>query len=111
MDQRLETAQLMARFKLCLPRSLQSSVDLQKMTQDRDYAEQTLRETEDRADTEELLMLTLQLRDLLFPAALRQTGTRGRLAACTACGARKWSDALLQIRRAVMVSTTFDGQA
>jgi hypothetical protein len=72
MDQRLETAQLMARFKLCLRRSLQSSVDLQRMAQDRDYALQTLRETEDHADTEELLVLTLQLRDALFPVAMRQ---------------------------------------
>ena len=72
MDQRLETAQLMARFKLCLRRSLQSSVDLQRMTQDRDYAQQVLRDAEDRADTEELLVLTLQLRDALFPAAMRQ---------------------------------------
>ena len=69
MDDRLEIARLLARYKLAVRRSLQQSVDLQLMVQDRNYADFKLRETEDAAGNEELLILIVQLREALFPAA------------------------------------------
>lgn len=68
MDQRLETAQLLARFKLQVKRSLNQTVDLERLARDTDYARQRLAEIEEDALDEDLLVMVLRLRDLLVPA-------------------------------------------
>ncbi|MGE5490017.1 MAG: hypothetical protein ACM31P_01895 [Actinomycetota bacterium] len=68
MDQRLETAQLLARFKLQVKRSLNQTVDLELLARDTDYARQRLAEIEEDALDEDLLVMVLRLRDLLVPA-------------------------------------------
>ncbi|HZX30518.1 MAG TPA: hypothetical protein VFF03_04145 [Rhodocyclaceae bacterium] len=68
MDKRLETAQLLARFKLQVKRSLNQTVDLELLARDTDYARQRLSEIEEDALDEDLLVMVLRLRDLLVPA-------------------------------------------
>lgn len=64
----LEIAQLLARFKLQVKRSLQESVDLERLTRDMAYARERLAEIEEAALDEELLVMVLRLRDHLLPA-------------------------------------------
>lgn len=70
MDEKLEKAQLMARFKLMVKRSLSQSVDLERLDREPAYARERLAEIEEAALDEELLVLLLRLRDLLLPAPL-----------------------------------------
>lgn len=69
MDERLEMAQLLARFKLQVKRTLNQTVDLELLARDAAYARQRLAEIEEDAPDEELLVMVLRLRDLLVPAA------------------------------------------
>ena len=68
MDGKLEKAQLLARFKLQVKRSLNESVDLERLTREPEYARQRLAEIEEAALDEELLVMVLRLRDELLPA-------------------------------------------
>jgi len=67
MDKQMETAQLLARFKLQVKRTLGQAVDLEQLTRDPAYARQRLNEVEEAANEEELLIMVLRLRDLLLP--------------------------------------------
>lgn len=67
MDEKLERAQLMARFKLMVKRSLGESVDLEGLARDPTYARVRLAEIEEAALDEELLVMVLRLRDLFVP--------------------------------------------
>jgi len=67
MDKQMETAQLLARFKLQVKRTLGQTVELERLTREPAYARQRLNELEDAADDEELLVMVLRLRDLLLP--------------------------------------------
>ncbi len=69
IEQQLEIAQLLARFKLQVKRTLAQSVDLEKLTRDPAYARQRLAEIEEDATDEGLLVMVLRLRDLLLPPA------------------------------------------
>ncbi|QEL64859.1 hypothetical protein OTERR_13830 [Oryzomicrobium terrae] len=64
----LETARLLARFKLQVRRTLDQSVSLEQLAHDPDYAKARLAEIEDAAEDEELLVMVLRLRALLLPA-------------------------------------------
>lgn len=68
MDETMEKAQLLARFKLQVKRSLGESVDLEALTRDPHYARQRLSEIEEAASEEDLLVMVLRVRDLLLPA-------------------------------------------
>lgn len=68
MDEKIEKAQLMARFKLMVKRTLGQTVDLERLDRESAYARQRLAEIEDAALDEELLVMVLRLRDLLLPA-------------------------------------------
>ena len=67
MDEAMERAQLLARFKLQVKRALGETVDLEALTRDPQYARQRLSEIEDAATDEDLLIMVLRLRDLLLP--------------------------------------------
>lgn len=67
MEKQLEMAQLLARFKLQVKRSLGESVDLESLARNPAYARQRLSEIEEAADDEGLLVMVLRLRDLLVP--------------------------------------------
>lgn len=67
MDDKLEKAQLMARFKLMVKRSLSQSVDLERLSREPAYARERLAEIEEAALDEELLVMVLRLRDLFVP--------------------------------------------
>lgn len=68
MDEKLEKAQLMARFKLMVKRTLSQAVDLERLDRDPAYTRERLAEIEEAALDEELLVMVLRLRDLLLPA-------------------------------------------
>ena len=68
MEEKLEKAQLMARFKLMVKRSLNQSVDLERLSRDAAYARERLAEIEEAAEEEELLVMVLRLRDICVPA-------------------------------------------
>lgn len=70
LQDRLETVQLFARFKLSVRRHLQISVDLQLLQTDPNYAERVLAAIEAAAEDEQLLILTLQVRDCVLPLAV-----------------------------------------
>ncbi|MFN4326795.1 MAG: hypothetical protein ACK4FP_13045 [Azonexus sp.] len=74
MDQHIERAQLLARFKLQVKRSLGTSVDLEALTRDAQYAQQRLSEIEEAATEEDLLVMVLRLRDMLLPPPPAQAG-------------------------------------
>jgi hypothetical protein len=67
IEKQLEIAQMLARFKLQVRRSLGESVDLEKLARDASYARQRLSEIEEAATEEDLLVMVLRLRDLLVP--------------------------------------------
>jgi len=68
-DKSMEIAQLLARFKLRVKRSLGQTVDLERLTREPEYARQRLSEIEEAAEEEELLIMLLQLRSHLLPVA------------------------------------------
>ena len=71
----LETARLLARFKLMVRRSLDRSVNLAAMQADPVQAAAVLDEVEELADDEELLTMVVRLRERLLasaPEALRE---------------------------------------
>ncbi len=68
MDENMEKAQMLARFKLQVKRALSETVDLEALTRDPQYARQRLSEIEEAAADEDLLVMVLRLRDLLLPA-------------------------------------------
>lgn len=68
MEKSMEMAQLLARFKLQVKRSLAETVDLEALTRDPAYARRRLSEIEEAADEEELLVMVLRLRNHLLPA-------------------------------------------
>ena len=67
MNKQMETAQLLARFKLQVKRSLGETVDLESLSRNPVYARQRLAEIEEAALDEKLLVMVLRLRDLLLP--------------------------------------------
>lgn len=67
MTKQMETAQLLARFKLHVKRALGQSVDLERLVREPSYARQRLSEIEEAAEDEELLVMVLRVRDLLLP--------------------------------------------
>lgn len=67
MEKQMEMAQLLARFKLQVKRSLGQSVDLEGLTRNPVYAKQRLAEIEDAAEDEGLIVMVLRLRDFLIP--------------------------------------------
>ena len=67
MEKQMEMAQLMARFKLQVKRTLSETVDLDRLNRDPDYARQRLSEIEEAALDEDLLVMVLRLRDHLLP--------------------------------------------
>ena len=67
MTKQMETAQLLARFKLHVKRALGQSVDLERLAREPSYARQRLSEIEEAAEDEELLVMVLRMRDLLLP--------------------------------------------
>jgi hypothetical protein len=67
MDKQMEMAQLLARFKLQVKRSLGETVDLEALARNPAYARQRLSEIEDAAEEEGLLVMVLRLRDMLVP--------------------------------------------
>ena len=67
MDNKMEMAQLLARFKLQVKRALGETVDLERLTRDPAYARQRLNEIEEAAADEDLLVMVLRLRDHLLP--------------------------------------------
>jgi len=69
MDEKLEKAQLMARFKLMVKRTLGQTVDLERLDREPAYARERLAEIEEAALDEDLLVMVLRLRDLLVPLA------------------------------------------
>ena len=72
MEEKLEKAQLMARFKLMVKRSLSQSVDLERLEREPAYARERLAEIEEAALDEDLLVMVLRLRELCVPLAPRQ---------------------------------------
>lgn len=67
MEKQMEQAQLLARFKLQVKRTLGESVDLESLSRNPAYARQRLSEIEEAADDEDLLVMVLRLRDCLLP--------------------------------------------
>lgn len=65
----IELIRLMARFKLQVRRQLNEAVDLQQLESNPAYAKIRLREIEDAADDEDLLIMVLSLRERLLPKA------------------------------------------
>ena len=96
MEEKLEKAQLMARFKLMVKRSLNQSVDLERLSRDAAYARERLAEIEEAAVDEELLVMVLRLRDICVPATSATSATGESVASPTrparsyTMGARSW---------------------
>jgi hypothetical protein len=67
MDEKLEKAQLLARFKLMVKRTLGQTVDLERLDREPAYARERLAEIEEAALDEDLLIMVLRLRDLVLP--------------------------------------------
>lgn len=67
MQTQMEKAQLLARFKLQVRRSLAQTVDLESLSGNPTYAKQRLAEIEDAAQDEELLVMVLLVREMLAP--------------------------------------------
>lgn len=70
INKQMETAQLLARFKLQVKRSLGETVDLESLSRNPAYARQRLAEIEEAALDEELLVMVLRVRDLLLPVEI-----------------------------------------
>ena len=70
INKQMETAQLLARFKLQVKRSLGETVDLENLSRNPAYARQRLAEIEEAALDEELLVMVLRVRDVLLPVEI-----------------------------------------
>lgn len=90
MDEKLERAQLMARFKLMVRRSLSESVDLELLARDVGYARSRLAEIEEAAMDEELLIMVLRLRDMFVPIDTPLAPEVARETRSYKMGARAW---------------------
>ena len=75
MNKQMETAQLLARFKLQVKRSLGETVDLESLSRNPAYARQRLAEIEEAALDEELLVMVLRVRDLMVPVEIMPEAT------------------------------------
>lgn len=83
----LETARLLARFKLMVRRSLDRSVNLAAMQANPVQAAAVLDEIEELADDEELLTMVVRLRERLLasaPEALREAFPEAEVPAAVA---------------------------
>ena len=63
--QQTELVRMLASFKLTVKKTLQKSVDLEALAKDVAYAKKCLAEVEDAAESVELLVLVMKLRELL----------------------------------------------
>jgi hypothetical protein len=63
-----EKVKLLAKFKLMVKQQLKKNVDLEKLTSNPEYARAALRELEDAANEEEMLLMVLHMREVLLPA-------------------------------------------
>ena len=98
MDETLEKARLMARFKLMVKRTLNQSVDLERLSREPAYARARLGEIEEAASDEELLVMVLRLRDSCLPhlaeapaaAPPAETAPATRPTRSYMLGARSW---------------------
>ena len=68
MQDSIEYARQLARFKLAVRRQLDQTVDLERLVQDPAYAQVRLAQIEEIADDEDLLVMVLTLRHKLLPA-------------------------------------------
>ncbi len=66
-DKPMEMAQLLARFKLQVKRTLAETVDLERLMREPAYARQRLAEIEEAATEEELLIMVLRIREAVLP--------------------------------------------
>ena len=89
MDEKIEKAQLMARFKLMVKRTLNQSVDLERLSREPAYARERLAEIEEDALDEDLLVMVLRLRDLLLPVAPSVVAASPPVAEATPEGVRE----------------------
>ena len=95
MDNKMEMAQLLVRFKLQVKRSLGESIDLERMSTDQEYARQRLKDIEDSSEDEALLVMVVRLRDYLGRASstpAEQPGSANKSAPMRSytMGARAW---------------------
>lgn len=65
IDEQVELAHMLARFKLHVRRELNESVDLDLLKNDPEYARERLSQIEEKAEDEELLVSVLMLRERL----------------------------------------------
>jgi hypothetical protein len=69
IDEQVELAQMLARFKLHVRRVLNESVDLDLLKNDPEYARERLSQIEEKAEDEDLLVSVLMLRERLCSRA------------------------------------------
>ncbi|MGH8492157.1 MAG: hypothetical protein ACRERR_03480 [Moraxellaceae bacterium] len=63
-----EKIKTLAKFKLMAKQQLKKNVDLEKLSSNQEYARLVLRELENAAEDEEMLLMVLHMRELLLPA-------------------------------------------
>lgn len=95
MDNKMEMAQLLVRLKLQVKRSLGESIDLERMSTDREYARQRLKDIEESSEDEALLIKVVRLRDYLMqasstPAEQSSTASKSAPMRSYTMGARAW---------------------
>ncbi|HJV93600.1 MAG TPA: hypothetical protein VJ572_08980 [Azonexus sp.] len=98
MEKQLEMAQLLARFKLQVKRTLSETVDLERLTREPNYARTRLAEIEEAALDEDLLVMVLRLRDRLLPAAIPAVAEAALAASPEALPARETRSYLMGAR-------------
>ena len=88
----IELATLLARFKLKVRRDLGHSIDLNALASDRNYADKALKEVEELAEDEDLLVMVIRLRHLLIQTAAEAEPAGGKAGASRnyQFGARSW---------------------
>jgi hypothetical protein len=69
IDEQVELAHMLARFKLHVRRALNESVDLDLLKNDPEYARERLSQIEEKAEDEDLLVSVLVLRERLYSRA------------------------------------------
>ena len=69
IDEQVELAHMLARFKLQVRRELNESVDLDLLKSDPEYARKRLSQIEEKAEDEDLLVSVLVLRERLCSRA------------------------------------------
>lgn len=67
MEEQLDMAVLLARFKLLVRRQLAETVDLDLLTRDAEYARSRLSAIEETAENEDLLVMLLKVRERVLP--------------------------------------------